>query len=273
MGKKFLEINGIRIAYLEKNSEKTNAIFFLHGNSSSSFLWRKQLWSDLFAEYRLIAIDLPAHGDSDACKNPEEDYSPIATAQILAPAIKLFAGDHPYLLTGFSYGTNLIAEMLVHGLNPKGIAFTGGCVVGACYGPEKILAEPESNIFLQEKVSMDEAEFFFKRSLYTSDKDDIQHYQEDFFAVKPLFRSSLIQSVFKGKYTDEILALQKQNIPLLVVFGQNDNLVQINYLDDARLPLWKDTIFKLPGAGHFVQTDQPEIFNPLLLNYVIERFE
>src|SRR5688572_23420969 len=108
MEKKFLEINGTRLAYLEKNDERTNTLFFIHGSSSSSFLWRKQLSSDLFTDYRLVAIDLPAHGDSDACNNPEEDYSPIVTAQILAQAIKLLAGADPYLLTGFSYGTNLI---------------------------------------------------------------------------------------------------------------------------------------------------------------------
>jgi pimeloyl-ACP methyl ester carboxylesterase len=39
-------------------------ILLIHGNSSSSRIWQKQLQGPLGAKYRLIAIDLAGHGAS-----------------------------------------------------------------------------------------------------------------------------------------------------------------------------------------------------------------
>ena len=50
-------------------------ILLIHGNSSSSRIWQKQLQGPLGAKYRLIAIDLPGHGASSPPPNPEQDYS------------------------------------------------------------------------------------------------------------------------------------------------------------------------------------------------------
>jgi hypothetical protein len=37
MENKFISIDGINIAYLEKNSDAKQTIFFIHGNSCSSY--------------------------------------------------------------------------------------------------------------------------------------------------------------------------------------------------------------------------------------------
>lgn len=50
-------------------------IVLIHGNSASSRVWQKQLEGPLGAKYRLIAIDLPGHGDSAPAPHPEKDYS------------------------------------------------------------------------------------------------------------------------------------------------------------------------------------------------------
>ena len=50
-------------------------ILLVHGNSSSSRIWQKQLQGPLGTKYRLITIDLPGHGASSPAANPEQDYS------------------------------------------------------------------------------------------------------------------------------------------------------------------------------------------------------
>src|SRR5215203_771890 len=109
-----VEVDGLHIYYVEKNKEGKATIFFIHGNSGSSRMWHKQVESELFQQYRLIAIDLPGHGKSSASNDPEKDYSPIGTASILFQAIKKLADNNPYILVGFSYGTNVVAEMLLY---------------------------------------------------------------------------------------------------------------------------------------------------------------
>ena len=60
--KKFLDVNGRKIAYVDEGSG--NPIVLLHGNPMSSFLWRN-VAPELLASGRVIIPDLIGHGDSD----------------------------------------------------------------------------------------------------------------------------------------------------------------------------------------------------------------
>lgn len=68
--KKFEVINGFRMAYVDVGSG--DPIVFLHGNPTSSFLWRNVM-PHLETQGRLIAPDLIGMGDSD--KLPPSDPS------------------------------------------------------------------------------------------------------------------------------------------------------------------------------------------------------
>jgi len=60
--KKFQEVLGRQMAYVEEGSG--DPIVFLHGNPTSSFLWRNVM-PHLEGRGRLIAIDMIGMGDSD----------------------------------------------------------------------------------------------------------------------------------------------------------------------------------------------------------------
>jgi haloalkane dehalogenase len=60
--KKYLDINGHRMAYIDEG--EGDAIVFQHGNPSSSYLWRNIL-PHLEGQGRLIACDLIGMGDSE----------------------------------------------------------------------------------------------------------------------------------------------------------------------------------------------------------------
>src|SRR5690348_3953343 len=59
-------------------------ILLVHGNSSSSRIWQKQLQGPLGTKYRLIAIDLPGHGASSPAPDPEQGYSGPGYAAVIA---------------------------------------------------------------------------------------------------------------------------------------------------------------------------------------------
>ena len=61
-GKKFIEIRGRRMAYIDEGDGAP--IVFQHGNPTSSYLWRKVMPA-CFGLGRLIACDLIGMGDSD----------------------------------------------------------------------------------------------------------------------------------------------------------------------------------------------------------------
>lgn len=60
--KQFAEVNGLRMAYLDEG--EGDPIVFLHGNPTSSFLWRS-VWPHVADLGRVIVPDLIGHGDSD----------------------------------------------------------------------------------------------------------------------------------------------------------------------------------------------------------------
>ncbi len=69
--KKYLEIQGKKIAYIDEG--EGDPIVFLHGNPTSSYLWRNVM-PELTGKGRLIAPDLIGQGDSaklDASEGPE----------------------------------------------------------------------------------------------------------------------------------------------------------------------------------------------------------
>ncbi len=68
--KKFIEIRGKRMAYVEAGSG--DPIVFQHGNPTSSYLWRNVM-PHLTDQGRCIAVDLIGMGDSDKLDNPGPD--------------------------------------------------------------------------------------------------------------------------------------------------------------------------------------------------------
>ena len=68
--KQKISINNKNIAYVESGSG--DPIIFLHGNPTSSYLWRN-ITPHLESQGRCICIDLIGMGDSDKLDNPDEN--------------------------------------------------------------------------------------------------------------------------------------------------------------------------------------------------------
>ncbi len=68
--KKYIEVNGKRMAYVEMGAG--DPILFQHGNPTSSYLWRN-IMPELANHGRCIAVDLIGMGDSDKLDDPGPD--------------------------------------------------------------------------------------------------------------------------------------------------------------------------------------------------------
>ena len=67
--KKFVEVDGVKLAYVENGQGKP--LVFLHGNPTSSYLWRNIM--PRFTQHRrCVAIDLMGMGDSSKLPNSSE---------------------------------------------------------------------------------------------------------------------------------------------------------------------------------------------------------
>lgn len=269
---KFLELDNIRIAYWEKNKEAFKTIFFIHGNSMSKNCWRKQFDGAELKEYRIIAIDLPAHGDSGV--EDEFFYTLPNIAKKMSKVIAILARLQPYIISGVSLGTNIVAEMLSFEVNPVGLIFAGPCIAGENLGIEKF-AKPNTHVgvvFTDEPDFKDVISYAHETSL-SDIKEDLDYFLNDYKRVKSPFRSSIGKSIFEKNYSDEIALINKKNIPCLIVFGKDEKVIDCDYLDNIKLPLWNKAIFKIEGASHLVNVDQPAEFNNLVAKFGADVFK
>ena len=103
--KQFKHINNARLAYVERGSGRP--MLFLHGNPTSSFLWRNIL-GPLSAEYRCIAPDLLGMGDSDKLSGDDpERYSFFVQQRYLDGFIESLSLDQPLILVVHDWGSAL----------------------------------------------------------------------------------------------------------------------------------------------------------------------
>lgn len=272
MENSFIVVNDIELHYIEKNPMASKTIFFIHGNSCSSNAWRKQWNEPLFADYRLIAFDLPSHGKSGAIKSA--DCSLPGIGRLLSHAVRQLSINKPFILTGVSLATNIIAEMLAFTIKPSGIVLAGPCIVGRDFTLEKMV-KPGTHVgvVFRDDALAEEVEAYAKESSLSDAKDDIEWFKQDYATVAKPFRSLLAQSIFNNQMSDQVELLQKSNLPLLMIFGKDEKVIDPDYLDKAPLHLWQNKIFKIMGASHLVNNDQPYAFNRLLKQFMEDVFK
>ena len=125
--KKFIEVNGKRMAYVEMG--EGDPIVFQHGNPTSSYLWRN-IMPQLADRGRCIAVDLIGMGDSDKLDNPGPDsYRYVEHREYLFAAWEQLGITKNVTLVIHDWGSALGFDWAAQ--NPervKGIAYMEGIV-------------------------------------------------------------------------------------------------------------------------------------------------
>lgn len=271
MEDRFIDVDGLQLHYIEKNEAALKTIFFIHGNSMSSRTWRKQ-WNDpLFNEYRLVALDLPAHGRS-AVADAQTVYNLPALGRLMVNAVRLLSNNKPYILTGVSLGTNIMVEMLPSGIMPLGMVLAGPCIVGEGAPLTKML-KPDTHVSVvfTDEPDAEEVKLYGLETSHST-PEDLQIFLEDFNEVKQPFRSALSQSISDQNYSDEIQLLKQYQLPVLIVFGKDEKAVNADYLNNVDLNVWNDRIVLIKGASHLVHIDRSPAFNEVFSSYVGDVF-
>lgn len=103
--KKFQEVNGRKLAYVERGQGAP--LIFLHGNPTSSFLWRNII-APLSVHYRCIAPDLIGMGDSDKLPGTgDERYSFFEQQRYLDGFLEGLKLEQPFVLVVHDWGSAL----------------------------------------------------------------------------------------------------------------------------------------------------------------------
>jgi pimeloyl-ACP methyl ester carboxylesterase len=242
-------------------------IFFLHGASMSAETWLPQLMdNELQKNYKLIAIDIPGHGDSGWLDDSEYNF-PVFSG-IIKQVVETLVPDK-FILVGLSYGTTIIAEITPPMKNCTGIMLVSPIIVNDEVSPDKVLTPgPFGYVAAANNPTDSELREFI--SAGTNNTETGKRVYHSYRNTDPAFRQSIAHT-FSGGHTDQLANIQQWNVPVCVVFGSEEKSVRTNYLDNYPV-LWNKKVNRIMNTMHVLNEEAPAEFNRLLLEFANKSF-
>ncbi|VAW37504.1 Hydrolase, alpha/beta fold family [hydrothermal vent metagenome] len=263
MKTKYVQVGSQRIAYYE--SEGTGStMLFVHGNSASGRTFQHQLEGSLGHKYRIIAMDLPGHGDSDPASDLAAYGMPGYAKVVTAVAQALNATDA--ILVGWSLGGHIVLE--AHNLLPHAAGFVIYGTPPLAFPPameEAFLPNPAVNVGFTPDVTEEQAHAYASAFFRKGSSVDPAPFVADVMKTDGQARAGLAASIVPDGYQDEVKIVAELTRPLTILHGKGETLVNDGYIAELTMPtLWRGAIQYIEDAGHAVHWEQPEQFNNLL---------
>ena len=268
MTTKTIQVNSLSIAYRE-SSGKGSAALLVHGNSASSRVFQPQLESPLGEKHRLVAIDLPGHGESSNASDPATTYNMPGYADVVVSVAKQL-GLEQAVFVGWSLGGHVVIEAM-----PRLPQAAGFMIYGTpplAFPPDMAqayLPNPAMAAAFQPSMTDAEADAFSLACFKPSATEIPRIFHEDIRRTDGQARVGLAASIRPNGYLDEVIAVAQMTASLAIVHGEQEQLVNAAYIQSLTMPtLWRGSIQMIPNAGHAANWEQPEQFNALLEAFI-----
>ena len=134
-------------------------VLLIHGNSLSREVFRKQLCGALSSKYRLVAFDLPGHGDSSDALNASRTYSRPGLAHAATEMLDLL-GLREVIVVGWSLGGHIALEMTSQFAGIKGLLISGTSPVSPHNIAEGFMPTPQMRLAGQQFLGSSEIDAF-----------------------------------------------------------------------------------------------------------------
>ena len=273
--KKFTEVNGRRMAYVETGKLDGDPIVFLHGNPTSSYLWRNIMpyMTDLG---RCIAPDLIGMGDSD--KLPDsgpERYRFIEHRDYLAGLLDALGVNQNVTLVIHDWGSALGFDWANHHRDAmKGIAYMEAIVQSRSWDDFPERARPAFEAMRSpagDKMVLEE-NFFVERMLPGSilremTDDDMAEYRRPFTEAGEARRPTLTwprQIPIDGEPADVSAIVDDfatwvatADVPKLFIDADPGAILSDGPSRDFCRTWTNQTEVRVKGS-HFIQEDSPD---------------
>jgi pimeloyl-ACP methyl ester carboxylesterase len=246
---------------------KGQPMVILHGNHQSAALFFYLEQTQVAEYYNLFVPELPGHGQSQGFA--PSDYGFDSMAKLLVQAFHQLLSNGSPVLVGHSLGGHFACQMIAHGFSPKalglvsalplrsiedfGKAFIPSEVLGALFSPE--LTEDQMAVVARA----------FSQGIETYE----QVFLESIRTVDPQFRAGMARLFAEPCFQNEVLTLEKSNIPVSLAIGDKDQFLHYPYYQEvvslAAIHFAKNPLELVPQTFHFPFLSNPNWFVEFLL--------
>lgn len=261
--------SGYDIAYTDEGrGEKT--IVFIHGLGSYLQAWIKNV-EELKSNYRCISIDLPGYGKSS--KQPHSGQMTFYAGILNEIIQELTLGR--VILAGHSMGgqisitTSLLFPDIVEGLILVAPAGFERFNKGQKQWFREVMTLDGVKLTTTEAIQNNLASNFYRvprdADFMITDRISMRT-AHDFDA----YCYTVVQSVHGMVDNPVIDYLEDINVPTLIFFGENDNLIPNRFLNPGPTreiaeygasKIKTSKLLMVPTCGHFMMFEKPEVFN------------
>lgn len=238
-------------------------IVLLHGSASSKDVFARQLQSELAVQFRLIALDLPGHGESSDASQPTRDYTIVGLAAAVREALQQLSIRRAVFF-GWSLGGHVAIEVAGTSTLVAGLMLTGTPPVG--HGPLAMLRgfQTSWDMLLAGKEEFSERDIDRFAGLCFEDSA-VPRFRLAIARADGRLRPVFQRSMMRGEGVDQRATVEALDVPVAIVNGAREPFARLGYLPTLRYrALWHDACVVINDAGHAPFWQRPEAFNALL---------
>jgi 2-succinyl-6-hydroxy-2,4-cyclohexadiene-1-carboxylate synthase len=278
MGSMFVQVNGMRLGIEQRGAGRDKSapysgptLVMLHGFTGSATGWGSHL--DTLAAYglRVIALDLPGHGQSDAPDDPRRYAIEYCQQDILAALHELGVSQGEAILLGYSMGGRIALYSAFSGF------FRALILESASPGLEDPAEREQRRISdeaLAASIEREGVQAFVDRweklPLFASQSTLPPEAREAIRRQRLHNRASGLAQSLRGAGTGVQPPLHARlptlRMPALLIAGELDTKFTAIARSMARA-LPQSQLCIVPGAGHAVHLERPEEFDSLVGNF------
>ncbi len=238
-------------------------ILFIPGNSQSHNTFCKQLDSPLFDDHDLFIFKLESIVNTFVDPSPETFFFKLKDE-----LVKLHKEDQYDCIVGHSWGGHLIVESIAELQGLKGIMTFGSPFIDKPPRMEDAyLPNPALPLFFTKDLTSEQLFQLADASLYN--KEWVSYLVDGMKQSSGILRELTPAAIATGNYNDEVEAASNLTIPLAILHGEYDTMVNAEYYQSLQLPtLWKQSVQTIPQAGHFPQLENAKDFNRALSKFL-----